>query len=78
MTDVGKALEAAATAITNEELKDAEWPWHDRAARAAILAFLRAMPDQREIPVEQRVAGVPVIRNYPSVIIAAIEKEIAP
>lgn len=77
MTDIEKALEKAAEAAF-KSLKGEFNPWLNAAqrekavevaARAAVLAFLKAMPDWD---------GVTGRYLFPSALAAAIEKETAP
>ena len=73
MGDVGKALEGCADAVFNQAaLNEDDRP---ALARAAIMAFLRAMPDFEERPDPRGIMQLP---NFPSALAAAIEKETAP
>ena len=78
MSDVQKALEAAASAAY-EVLADGRSPGFNTrasvASRAAVLAFLRAMPDFEERPDPRGVMQLP---HFPSAVVEAIEKETAP
>lgn len=66
MSDVRKALEAATDAAMNARVMlDAGW---DEIARAAVLAFLRAMPDRHWV-------GHLCYNTTVAELTAAIEKE---
>jgi len=75
-TDIEKALEAAANAVDRSDLMGGDNP---DFARAAVVAFLRAMPDEVTVtrpPTGQYISPLTYQTcNAPSRILAAIEEK---